>query len=300
MVDPYCHHALSAKVPSEGAYRTVSANISDYNSYSASQDATTSDYYIAQRYVVGLDNTVTGLTMDNSTVSAESSSDSIYQASLTDLDQYRVVNAAVRITYTGAPLNAQGYVRITKVSPSSTTGAEWPDSLSELAGLYWDFTPHELMEGVTVLLHPTILSYKSLYGLASNNALATYEGVQIMAVGLASTATIAIEIRQTIEFVPYASTTAALVATPNHKQHPMVDSHLSKIASTAHIFKGPAHKVSTAIGHHIWDAIKGAASKTWDAGKQWIATEAGNALSTATDSIVDSLPELFEGALALL
>lgn len=294
MVDPYCHHALSAKVPSEGSYRTVSANISDYNSYSPSQDVTTSDYYIATRYVAGLDQTRSVLTMNNSAVSAVGSYDSVWQSTLTDIDQYRIVNAAVRITYTGAPLSAQGYVRITKVPPSSVSGAEWPDSLSELTGLYWDYTPKELMEGVTVLLHPTAMTYKSLYGLASSEPLSTYEGVQIMAVGLASSATISMELRQTIEFIPNAGTTSALVATPNTKQHSAVDHHLSKITSTAHIFKGAAHKVTTSIGNHIWGAIKDATGKAIGAGKQWAMQKASAAISDIPGALLDSLPELVE------
>jgi len=293
MVDPFCQHAYSAKVPSEGSFRTVSANISDYSSLVPSVDATSADNYICARSGSGLKMMKSmACTMNAGVVTYVPVIDSSWAARLTHLHKYRVVCSAVRITYTGAPLSAQGYVRITKTSSGDPDIAgDTPKSLSDLNGHHWDFSASELIKGVTIVQHPSSPEYKQFQANTASSS-ETYEDVQLMAVGLASTASFSYEVRQTIEYLPLAGTSASLIATPNVPQSSVIDSLLSWISSKAHISSGSITSATKAIGNVVNQGVnqvlQSAGSSIW------------SSLEGLASDALGFIPEALAGAAMLL
>lgn len=275
MFDPFCKHSLSAKVPSEASCRSVSANIADFATTAASQDATTSDYYIARRFRAGLDENTSNCTMDNGSITVSTASDSSW-VSLSDMETYRVVASAVRFRYTGPPLSASGWFRIYKTSGGrdidTATAVGYPDDLSSLTGLFWDYSPQELAKGVTVFINAIALDAKHFKPPTNANVGEAHEGVAIFGVGLESGATITAELRQTIEFIPYANTTGALVATPNHPVSPPIATAHSKLTGLVHVAVGNAQQVGQKVLGHakqsIWDSIKSIGGQVLQKGEQ--------------------------------
>lgn len=154
MFDPFCKHSLNAKVPSEGSFRSVSVNISDFNSLSASQDATTSGYYINHRVAAGIEDCIGTCTMDNGVTTVVSPGDSSWATTLgtANNDAFRAVATAVRFQYTGPQLSAQGYWRIMKTGRSNditdVTNTSLPISPSNLSGLYWDYSCQDMAKEI--------------------------------------------------------------------------------------------------------------------------------------------------------
>jgi len=300
MFDPFCEHALSAKVPSQGAFRSVSANISDFVTLGVKADVTTADNYIAVRYACGLDAGIhSDGVMNNSVVTVMSASDSSYQASLTDISTYRVVCAAVKFRYTGAPISASGFFRIYKLSngaAGTTIGGHFPDQLSDIGGLYWDYTPMELAKGVTVFLNANTPDAKGFNGAGNATQKSFHEGCALFGVGLDSAATITCELRQTIEFTSLNGTTASLIATPNHPFIPAIEQASSHLAGNLHVATGDTKsvgaQVKAAAGKGLWDTIKYYGSKALDA--------VPGMIESGFEYILPELEELAMGALALL
>jgi hypothetical protein len=299
MFDPFCKHSLSAKVPSESSHRSVSANIADFATITASQDATTLDYYMSRRYGVGLDLPLGTAVMNNSVTSSASAVNSSWY-SLSDIETYRVVAAAVRFRYTGPPLSASGFFRIYKVASGDhitvATAKSWPDSLSDLTGLYWDFSPSELAKGVTVFLNksnPLAETYIDIDDVEQREA---HEACQIFGVGLESGATVTAELRQTIEFVPVANTTGALVATINHPKIPAIQHAHSKLTGAIHVAVGNAKQVGSQVYNHakasLWDTLKQAGSSIFTQGISALGNHLQENASGFIDAITQGLPML--------
>lgn len=299
MFDPFCDHALTAKVPSAGSYKTCTAAISDFYSYIPTTDSGNSDEYIAVRRQAGLLDFNCNAEMTNGVISlATNVTDSAYYSTITDLQSYRVVCSAVRVTYIGAPLNAQGFFRIFKISGGSigsTSSDPFPTSLSTLSGNYYDFTATQLMEGVTVFLNKISPNAKVLNPLTSTDVAASHEQFAIIGTGLSTTGTLIIESRQVIEFTAKMGSTAALVATPNHKETPWYSTLASHMASAIPFIEGSVQKVGAAVKTHASSGLKQLAST----GFKYAIGKATQAIESGLADGFELLPEL-AGAAALL
>lgn len=298
MFDPFCKHSLNAKVPSEGSFRSVSVNISDFNSLSASQDATTSGYYINHRVAAGIEDCIGTCTMDNGVTTVVSPGDSSWATTLgtANNDAFRAVATAVRFQYTGPQLSAQGYWRIMKTGRSNditdVTNTSLPISPSNLSGLYWDYSCQDMAKGVTVFInkvHPAANNFVVPTSEEPNNS---HEKVTIFGLGLASTATLTVELRQTLEVAPVAGTMAALVATPNHVQSPQLSQIHSKVTSSLDTVMGTisqvSNKVQSVVSGHIWDAIKSFGGQALN----YLGKQAMGALEGFGTEALEALPEM--------
>lgn len=299
MFDPFCKHSLSAKVPSESSHRSVSANIADFATITASQDVTTSDYYMCQRYGAGLDFPMADGTMNNSVMTGASGVNSSWQG-LNDLDTYRVVACAVRFRYTGPPLSASGWFRIYKtVSGDGITAAtanNWPDSLSDLTGLYWDYSPSELAKGVTVFMNKSNPLAETYVDSGDVEQREAHEAVTLFGVGLESGATVTAELRQTIEFVPVANTTGALVATINHPHIPAIQQAHSKLTGAVHVAVGNAKQVGATVFNHakasLWDTLKTVGGSIFSQGINALGDHLQSNATGFVNAITQGLPML--------
>jgi hypothetical protein len=147
---------------------------------------------------------------------------------------------------------------------------------------------------VTVILHPVDPAYKRFFDMDNATVPMFYEAVDIKAVGLASTATISIETRQTIEFIPAPASTSSLVATPNHKSHSIIDNTLSKVSDTLHIHNGTLSSMASWVKDHVGGALNG----LFSAGLQKVGGYVTEALSDV--SVSGILEEAGMGLMALL
>jgi hypothetical protein len=251
-LDPFCKSSLSAKRSCFGDFRTLTANISDILTVGTSTDAGSGNEYIAYRAAAGLKANQVKCTMLGDEITSVSVFNSSWIAAFGD-SNYRVVGYAVRAVYTGPILTAAGWFRVFKTGPvksitsTSAAGSGMPDKPGDVTCYYWDFSPTELMKGVTVFLNAVTPDADNFDDNDSTAMSKDWEGFSLFGMGLDPAATVTFEIRQVIEINPIAGSLEALSATPNAQHNSFVDTAFASLSGKVDLIEGPVGRATKEI-----------------------------------------------------
>lgn len=215
--NPFCSDDSAPQISGYGSVSSVPMRVFDAHLVSASQESSTSNYYIARRYGIGPASGFVDLTMDNGVTDGIASvNDSTYTASATWASLMRNTQGALHIKYTGTALYATGMFSICILPDGNSmwsaygTGNNYPSSYGYQAARIMRVSATDLLNsGLTVSLQPTGPESRIWENLGSTNPVSAWQSCQIIGVGLASDATISVEVRQSWELTPESGTQQA-------------------------------------------------------------------------------------------
>jgi hypothetical protein len=211
-----------------------------------------------------------------------------------ELNSYRIVGAACRITYTGAALDASGRVRIWRLCGggfSSVTGS-WPTDFGDVGSEYYDYSALELAKGVTVFLYRMDPQSKVFEALGSTQPTDCWQGFQLMAKGLPTSSSFVFDWRQTIEYTAHCGTISSQVASPTPPSSSALDKLMGIASQTMKVVDGPVQKVLAWSKTHL---TKLAFNLFKDGAKQAIQTGTKFLLDDITKGAMASLGEDLAG-----